>query len=84
MAEEQGIEAAWERFMHPEGGLAPPYRQERDAARALALATLEDYVAEVQRMAEADVIAGRPLEGAHYRAMSRVATKHRARIEALD
>ena len=41
MAEEQGIEAAWERFMHPEGGLAPPYRQARDAARALALVLLD-------------------------------------------
>ena len=52
-------------------------------ADAYALAVLESYVAEVDRVAEADMSAGNPLTGAHYRAMRTVAAKHRARIERL-
>jgi hypothetical protein len=50
-------------------------------AQARALAVLNDYIAEVNRLAEADVLAGNPLEGAHHRAMGPAAERVRARIK---
>ena len=94
----ESIEAAWAVVadINRRGGIrahdnphAPPYPPGYEGCqhcadlRALALAELESYVAEVDRVAEADVTAGNPLEGAHYRAMRRVAAKHRLRIKAL-
>ncbi len=53
------------------------------AGRDLMLAELEGYISDVNAAAEADVLAGNAIEGAHHRAMETVAAKHRAEIAAL-
>jgi len=52
-------------------------------ARNLILAALEGYIASVNSLAEAAVLRGVPLEGAHHRAMQHEAERYRARIAAL-
>lgn len=78
MPEPQSLE---ERYVALLAMLGRPAREA--AARNLALAVLENYIAAVNAEAEAEVLRGRPLEGTHHRAMQREADRYRARIAAL-
>ncbi|KKN20456.1 hypothetical protein LCGC14_0935370 [marine sediment metagenome] len=95
MPEPQSLEEAFDTSMeHIKTALAfVPYDddEERRCAeenavitlRNLALAVLEGYIADVNALAEAEVLRGEPLEGAHHRAMQHEAERYRARTAAL-
>ena len=61
----------------------PDYEPEMETTRQLMLATLEDYVAEVNRQAEVRALAGEPIEGMHHRSMGSARVLVITRIEAL-
>jgi len=91
---EQSIEEAWENLKDGVAcccagavcsgtGTCDLFDDVAPDARALALVVLEAYIADVDATAEADQLRGNPLEGAHYRAMRKIAEVLRRRIEAL-
>ena len=57
--------------------------EERALVKQLALVVLREYVKRVNREAERDQLRGNPLEGAHYRAIQKVAAATEQRILAL-